>query len=477
MNKEYLIECIENEIESSNFDFKKDIYDFTLPKNKQDFLIDILSFANSHFYGDKYIITGVKLYKDGHRDLEGITEAKIKDGADYQSMINDNIEPTIIIDFDIIDYKNNKYGIFCIRKDNNDKPYLLSKKYGDLEKGFIKIRKGQKNEFITRRDFDIYYKNKFDNESSDIFLKGIIDKKITDKYSAQKYENHIDFETIQNKIYDKFVAIYNFNLIKSSNSLRIGNKVEFSHDEIKNIKKYAANNEMPLDKDFFDLGNLYYMNMGVEAGGLIGSDSEKEKYDLVEELEEYTGMYNGLHKFYSELDNLYYLELAIENLGKKFDEDIEVNLKIKKEDFMEYANFPVPSESIIKKMLDDEKVDELIKIESINGVSNYISTNICVAPISPTSFKIPGTHGYIKPDYEQYFNYYIEYIQWLSGFEIMCDEEYYYVRCEQKNIKPNEKILLPAKLIFKEIPIYIEYEIKTKHNPKVMTGKIENREN
>lgn len=475
MDREYLIECIENEIESNNFDFKKDIYDFTVVQNKQDFLTDILSFANGHSNGDKYIITGVKLYRDGHRDLNGITESKIKDGADYQSLINDNIEPSVIIDFDVIEYQNNKYGIFCIKQENNDKPYLLSKKYEKLEKGFIKIRKGQKNEFITRRDFDIFYKNKFSNETSDIYLRGIDNKKLTNKYCAQKYDKNIDFETMQNKIYDKFVEIYNFNLIESPSSFKMGNKVEFRSEEIKNIKVYAKENDMPLDNDFFHLGNLYYMNVVGGAGTLMGSDSEKEKYRLIEELEKYTGIYNGVYKFYNELNNNYYLELAIENLGKKFDEDIEINLKIKKEDFVEYTKFPVPSESIIKNILDEEIIDELIKIGSIHGISNYTSSNMNVAPLAPTSFKVPGMLGYVKPDYEQYFKYYIEYIQWLSDFDITCDEEYYYVKCEQKNIKPNEKILLPARLVFKEIPKSIEYEIKTKHNSKIMKGYIENR--
>lgn len=128
-------------------------------------------------------------------------------------------------------------------------------------------------------------------------------------------------------------------------------------------------------------------------------------------------------------------------------------------------------------MLDDEIIDKLITIESINGMSDHTSTNIHVAPIVPTSFKVPGMLSYVEPDYEEYCNYYLEYIQWLSGYEVMCDEQYYYIKCDQKMIKPNEKILLPARLILKAIPDYIEYEIKTKHNPKIMLGKIENREN
>lgn len=84
-------------------------------------------------------------------------------------------------------------------------------------------------------------------------------------------------------------------------------------------------------------------------------------------------------------------------------------------------------------MLDDEKVDKLIGIEGINGICNYTPTNICSAPVVPISFKALGAFGHIKSSYKQYSDYYIEYLQWLSEFEIMDDEEYYYIKCEQKN--------------------------------------------
>ena len=114
MDDYFLIECIENEIKSSNYDFKKDIYDFEIQESKEDFLTDVISFANSHVNWSKYIITGVKIYKDKPRNIKGINEQKIKDGADYQSLVNDNIEPNIIIDFKTIDYKGSKFGIFKI---------------------------------------------------------------------------------------------------------------------------------------------------------------------------------------------------------------------------------------------------------------------------------------------------------------------------------------------------------------------------
>lgn len=262
MNKEYLIDCIENEIESSCFDFKKDIYDFSIIESKQDFLTDIISFANSHIEGDKYIITGVKLYPDGNRELNGITEDKIKDGADYQTLVNDNIEPNIIVDFSIIEHSGNKYGIFKVGKENEDRPYLLNKNYGKLPKSFIKIRKGQKNDYISRRDLDLYYNNKFNREKSEIKLKGIVNKEVSDGFSINKYTCDVDFEMMKNKISNMFDEIYNYELKKSyDGNLKLGNQVTIRAEDIPNIIKYAKISNMNITDNFFDVGNLKYWSM------------------------------------------------------------------------------------------------------------------------------------------------------------------------------------------------------------------------
>ena len=54
----------------------------------------------------------------------------------------------------------------------------------------------------------------------------------------------------------------------------------------------------------------------------------------------------------------------------------------------------------------------------------------------------------------------------------MLDEEYFYIKFELKNIRPNEKVFLPSRILFKRIPKFIEYEIKSKHNSDIQRGKI-----
>ena len=62
----------------------------------------------------------------------------------------------------------------------------------------------------------------------------------------------------------------------------------------------------------------------------------------------------------------------------------------------------------------------------------------------------------------------------MADYEIIETDYYYFLKYEQKNIKPNEVISLPSKILLRKIPEDIEYEIKTKYNPNIQKGKILN---
>jgi len=475
MDDSFLIECMENEFENSYFDFKKDIYDFNNLKSKENFLVDVLSFANSHSKGDKYIITGIKLLKDNLRTFYGITESKIKDGADYQSLVNDNIEPNIIVDFKVVEYDGNKYGIFRINKDNVDTPYLISKQYGNLQKGFIKIRKGQKNEFIGRKDFDLFYTEKSTAEYSDIYIKGVINKKANNKFIVKKFTNEFNAVKAKNDIYDLFVRTMEVGLERSSDNFNFGSKLVLDDEYINSISSYAKENGISLPSDFFDIGNMTYFSLGYYAGTTFyGSDTERQKYNLLCSLGEKIGIIQGLINFYDNIDKLYYTELLLQNIGKKFDEDIEVTLKIRKDAILEFNKFPVPSQTIIEKMLENNYLHKYLENQKINGVNTYTSKTPIIPPIYPTDIKLPI--GYSQVSYEDYVDYYKDYIQTLANYEISDDENYCYLKFNQKEIKPNELIHLPSRIIFVKQLDIIEYEIKTKHNPNTKIGKILNED-
>lgn len=471
MDEKFLIECMQNEIENSYFDFKKDIYDFSLQKGKEDLLTDILSFANGHTKGNKYIIMGVKLKPDGTRDFFGVTESKIKDGADYQSLINDNIEPNIIVDFTVFDYDGKKYAVFRINEENRDRPYMLSKKYGNLYKGYIKIRKGQKNDYITRNDFDLFYKEKNLKEISNIKVKGIINGMIDDRYILNKSDTEIDVELAHERINELFTQIKNIDLVGSYEGIKLGYSLSIKQKYKSSIINYAKENNIELEDDFFDIGNITYFTIMTGRTSYYGSDSEKQKYKLICELGKLILIFKAYLDFFEKIDKIYYTELVIENNGKKFDEDVEVILRISKNSFLEYNQFPIPNEFIINKMLDSDFLKKNLEIKKINDVNSYISKYPQIPPIPPTSLTTID-FGRIEPAYDDYKEYYKECVNNIADYEITSDQDYYYIKFEQKEIKPNEVIALPSRLFFKEIPEFICYKIKTKHNPNIQEGKV-----
>lgn len=165
----YLVDLIDNGYECEYLDYKSIQYN----KEKHiDLIKDIMSMANSHFDGDKYIVIGIKAKSNGEKDIIGIPSEEFVDASIYQQIINQNIEPEIRFDYYPVEYNEKTLGIFEIHKSNNEKPYLMKKKYNNLHEGQCFIRKGATNFNALRRDFDLFYalKEKFEVKFMDSIL-------------------------------------------------------------------------------------------------------------------------------------------------------------------------------------------------------------------------------------------------------------------------------------------------------------------
>jgi hypothetical protein len=154
-----IINLIENECENDYLDFKaKDYID------KGDFLIDVMSMANSMEEGDKYIIVGVKDDISEGKKIIGVEG--IKEQAEFQQLVNDNIEPKIKFEYKTIMYKEKTVGYYKISKDNRDRPYIVKKQYNNksrsVRQGECYIRKNSINSIALRRDYDDFYNEKRD---------------------------------------------------------------------------------------------------------------------------------------------------------------------------------------------------------------------------------------------------------------------------------------------------------------------------
>jgi hypothetical protein len=144
------------ENENSRLDFKEKQY---RKEQHHDLIKDVLSMANAHDDGFKYIIFGVKHFPDGNRNLVGIPEGDFIDPSNYQQIIKENIEPDLDIDYSPYKLDNKIFGILSIS--NPDRPYLLKKDMDKLKKGTCFIRKGSVSYPISRADLERIYNQKF----------------------------------------------------------------------------------------------------------------------------------------------------------------------------------------------------------------------------------------------------------------------------------------------------------------------------
>lgn len=192
-----IINLIENGNENEYLDFKaKDYVD------KGEFLIDIMSMANSMDEDDKYIIVGVKDKINGEKEIIGIEEGK--EQAEFQQLINENIEPKIKFEYGTIKYKDKTLGYYKISKDNKDRPYIAKKQYTkgrNIRQGECYIRKNSTNSIALRRDYDIFY-----NEIKDV------------KVAIKDYVIFVQTVKNPNPVGHNVYAPFKINLINRGNS-------------------------------------------------------------------------------------------------------------------------------------------------------------------------------------------------------------------------------------------------------------------
>lgn len=160
-----LLRSLISKSENEYLDFKKGLY---VKANYENLLKDVLAMANAKINGSRYIIFGVKETAGQEKELFDVKEPV--DAATYQELIFENIEPQLTCHLNYLTYNDYLLAVLEIVEPNSQ-PYLLKKDYGKLNKGLCYIRRGSKNDFALRVDYDYFYKQgRFEIHILDRFL-------------------------------------------------------------------------------------------------------------------------------------------------------------------------------------------------------------------------------------------------------------------------------------------------------------------
>lgn len=475
--KNKIINIIENENENDFLDFKLELYDFKSFNKKRDFLIDMMSLANSNYLGDRYIVIGARDLPK--RIIKGIDKSEVKDSATYQQFLNENIEPAINFEIINFEYKDKNFLIYKIKYSTLDKPYIIKKDYNNLMKGDCRIRKGSQNAPITRYDLDLIYKSKNPIKKSNIFIKSLENGEIYENLIIQKFyyslENNSKKEKIKEKIIEAnklLIDDYEYNGL--INIPTLGSAIELEEEDIKIVNMFVEENSMKINKDFFDIGDVGYFSIMPGQGNYTGTKKSIEKYEILSEIIDDVKEYYQVLEYKRNLNNLYFLELVVSNLGNSHDELVDVSIQLPKDKIVLNGEFPVPQYEFLEKFKGNI-ISTLYVIKESYNTNKYNPNSIVNPQVHIPTPSIPIMLGTYRESYESLKEDYLNEIDDYFDYELIEKGDMVILKHSQKLIKAKENLLFPCRIFLKEPIEKIQYTISSKFNDKIIEREISNK--
>lgn len=268
----------------------------------------------------------------------------------------------------------------------NDKANAVKNIQSYLNKYIVEILKSGKQ---PKKDSTYYKIGSFDfdtNKFSDAIIEydfhSLIDNHISnDKKKIRSLIDRIEtIEVLKNSSKNAASSTNNtYNILKSPVfGTNIQNPVDIS-DEIKNnIVHYCHDNDISIDNDsFFNLGNLiviYSQHIAGASPTYKGTESEKEKHNLILELNQEINSFNYYSRFFAKFDGINALAIALNNCSSLFDENITVVISLDGASFISPLDLFTDQEIDLFEPLisDDAFMEKLFVLPSNNFIEkNY----------------------------------------------------------------------------------------------------------
>lgn len=231
------------------------------------------------------------------------------------------------------------------------------------------------------------------------------------------------------------------------------------------------------DTDFFNIGNLERKYELLSSYSYEGTKDEENKYDSITMLKYNLHRVQMLDWYVTTFDGLIFVPLAIENVSKVYDEDLDVHIKINKAT----ADVIIPSKELINSdmqgleglIYEEGIIKELLMMPKSSDISydTDISYNLADSLAKSQAavraqFSVAGINGnpqYNSDDYGREISKYIATPMANSD----CEFEFYIGSLKAKE----KKWLGPALLISPLTDSFdIEYFIKSKHSDGNLSG-------
>ncbi len=199
---------------------------------------------------------------------------------------------------------------------------------------------------------------------------------------------------------------------------------------------------------------------------LIGTKSEIEKFEMLENLYNSTRDYFDWIDFFDKYSNLSCIKIAIENTGKSYDEDVEVILNFNDENLILPNEFPELLYSTKKYLVDEFDFDDIFGVKESINIKDY-NASIMTKGFDRNSINLPTLFG-VK-DYDESL---LEELLDTFDYSIYSKDSQRVIKLDFDYVKHNTVVAFPTVLFVKGAFSEIKYEIKSKHSPDKVTGSI-----
>jgi len=238
------------------------------------------------------------------------------------------------------------------------------------------------------------------------------------------------------------------------------------------IENYCREKNITLEDDFFEIGGANYQKV-LSCNQLKGTEDEEKKVRLIFKLSEKIEFYNGCYEFLKQFDGKYGLVLVLDNSGELFCEDIDLQLRFKKKDFLPLTDMVFQdkeSGEFLKDFVDIYlKPKETTDIESMcEGDEHYPSF---------ISTPFPTLHGteYTEPDLDHFNEYLQTDIKNIYPYIINQKGEDIVLKLHINDLKQFTSCFVCGALMFNKQLEKLEYVITTKSLRRQIKGALEDK--
>lgn len=476
-------DLIYNYGECDYLDFKEEDYH---KDNKVELVKDLVAFANSHSERNKYIIIGIKEENNLCDEIIGIDEKRIRDEAEFQQIVKTYIKENLNVEYKILNIDNKKLLIIEIPASNNEnRPFMVKTQIGYLKENEIYIRKGSMTTLANKMDLEIMLEKK---KRSQLIIQSYLNDKISNKlllsnvnlkieeYRERKFKEIEEAVNEINSLKGEKYSFYPGDILISNETIKIDDEKE------KYIKETLNDLGLELENWTFEFKNIRWRT-SFNGGGLDfitktldGDKNEIRRYKILEDLDIHLLEYVAIKYYCEGTPQIYSANLVLSNIGSHFDEDIELRLIIDKNALVKKETLIVNDNACkyLGNMYEDLKND-LIFCPRVSYIDEYYQPvekiNDALPYISPLIGKMHNGATYLDKlaDKADEFKYDVEQLYDNSVYE---ENDKIIIKINFKKLMQNKSMFITPKLLFKTSDVKIDYEIRSKNNPKVVKKSI-----